>query len=116
MPFAYRMRYRPEPPFTHDRIAKVGVLLVNLGTPEAPTTVAVRRYLAEFLSDPRVVELPPTLWIPILHGVILRTRPAKSAARYAAIWHKDGSPLLIHSQRQKTLLLSYLGQRLKEKG
>jgi protoporphyrin/coproporphyrin ferrochelatase len=110
------MRYRPEPPFAHDRVPKVGVLLINLGTPEAPTAPAVRRYLADFLADPRVVEIPRAIWAPILHGVVLRTRPAKSAARYAAIWHKDGSPLLIHSQRQKILLMGYLGQRLKEKG
>src|SRR5437764_10259395 len=105
-------RYRPEPPFAHDRAPKIGVLLVNLGTPEAPTTVAVRRYLAEFLSDPRVVEIPATLWKPLLHGFVLRTRPAKSAQRYASIWTADGSPLLFHSQRQKVLLQGYLGERM----
>ncbi|HSV20500.1 MAG TPA: ferrochelatase [Casimicrobiaceae bacterium] len=108
------MAYRPERPFAHDRVARVGVLLVNLGTPDAPTPAAVRRYLAQFLADPRVVEIPPIAWRPILHGVILRTRPARSARKYAAIWHKDGSPLLIHSQRQKVLLMGYLGQRLKK--
>ena len=110
------MRYLPEPPFSHDRTPRVGVLLVNLGTPDAATPGAVRRYLAEFLADPRVVEIPPAAWLPLLHGVILRVRPAKSAAKYAAIWHKDGSPLLVHSQRQKVLLLGYLGQRLKAQG
>src|SRR5581483_8816965 len=99
------MRYLPEPPFAHDRVAKVGVLLVNLGTPDAPTPAAVRKYLAEFLADTRVVEIPRTVWSPLLHGVILRTRPAQSARKYAAIWHKDGSPLLVHSIRQKVLLL-----------
>ena len=108
-------RFRPEPSFTHDRPARLGVLLINLGTPEAPTAAAVRRYLGEFLADPRVVEIPRALWRPILHGVILRVRPARSARRYATIW-TDGSPLLVHSQRQKTLLLGYLGQRLKTLG
>src|SRR5207244_9934983 len=109
-------RYRPELPFAHDRAPKIGVLLVNLGTPDAPSTTAVRRYLAEFLSDPRVVEIPRAAWLPILHGVILRVRPARSAVRYAKIWTKDGSPLLVHSRRQQSLLLGYLGQRLKAAG
>ena len=106
----------PEPPFAHDRTARLGVLLLNLGTPEAPTPAAVRRFLAEFLSDPRVVEIPRVAWKALLHGFILRTRPARSAERYATIWTKDGSPLLVHSQRQRTLLLGYLGQRLKALG
>lgn len=109
-------RYLPEPKFSHDRAGKLGVLLINLGTPEAPTASAVRRYLAEFLSDPRVVEIPRVLWKPLLHGVILRTRPAGSARRYASIWTKDGSPLRVHSLRQRTLLHGYLGQRLKGLG
>ena len=99
--FVRRHDVRPEPPFTHDRAPRIGVLLVNLGTPDAPTPSAVRRYLAEFLSDPRVVEIPPLVWKPILHGVILRVRPAQSAQKYAAIWTKDGSPLLVHSVRQQ---------------
>ena len=73
------MSLAPEPPHAHDRLAKLGVLLVNLGTPVAPTTGAVRRYLSEFLSDPRVVEIPPAIWQPILHGVVLTTRPSASA-------------------------------------
>jgi ferrochelatase len=109
-------RYRPEPSFAHDRVPKIGVLLVNLGTPDAPTTVAVRRYLAEFLSDPRVVEIPRIAWTPMLHGVVLRTRPSRSAAKYAAIWTNDGSPLLVHSVKQKVLLTGYLGQRIKNEG
>jgi ferrochelatase len=108
--------YRREPPFAHDRAPKVGVLLVNLGTPDAPTTPAVRRYLAEFLADPRVVEIPTLAWRPLLHGVVLRTRPARSAERYAAIWTRDGSPLAVHSHKQKVLLSGYLGQRLKAEG
>ena len=109
-------RYRPEPKFSHDRAARLGVLLINLGTPDAPTPAAVRRYLAEFLSDPRVVEIPAALWRPVLHGIILRVRPARSAERYRRIWTKDGSPLLVHSQRQRTLLLGHLGARLKALG
>jgi ferrochelatase len=109
-------RYRDEPPIAHDRAPRIGVLLINLGTPAAPTAAAVRSYLAEFLSDPRVVELPRAVWKPILHGVVLRVRPAKSAQRYATIWTRDGSPLLVHSLRQRTLLNGYLGQRLKELG
>jgi ferrochelatase len=105
-----------EPPFTHDRTPRIGILLTNLGTPDAPTPKAVRRYLAQFLSDSRVVEISPWAWKPLLHGVILNTRPAKSARKYQAIWTKDGSPLLVHSQRQRTLLLGYLGQRLKRAG
>ena len=80
------------------------VLLVNLGTPAAPTVEAVRAYLAEFLSDPRVVRLPRWIWLPILHLFVLRTRPAKSAAKYAAIWTSEGSPLAVHTVMQKRLL------------
>jgi protoporphyrin/coproporphyrin ferrochelatase len=110
------MPHAPEPPFAHDRVPKVGVLLVNLGTPDAPTPSAVRRYLAQFLADPRVIEIPPWLWKPILYGVILFVRPVTSAKKYAAIWTKDGSPLLVHSVKQRTLLQGYLGQRLKGAG
>src|SRR5215813_13596943 len=109
-------RYRSEGPFAHNRQPHLGVLLVNLGTPEAPTAVAVRRYLAEFLADPRVVEIPRFAWLPILHGFVLRTRPAKSAKRYEMIWGKDGSPLLLHSIKQQSLLRGFLGQRLKRLG
>ena len=110
------MTYRAEPPFAHDAPSRVGVLIVNLGTPDASTPGAVRRYLAEFLADPRVVEIPSVAWRPILHGVILRTRPAKSAARYQAIWTKDGSPLAVHTNKQRVLLAGYLGQRMKPLG
>lgn len=81
-----------------------GALLVNLGTPSAPTADAVRAYLAEFLADPRVVELPRFLWLPILHGIVLRSRPARSAEKYAAIWTPQGSPLAVHTARQTELL------------
>ena len=83
---------------------RVGVLLVNLGTPDAPETGAVRRYLGEFLSDRRVVELPALLWQPILRGIILRTRPAKSAHAYQQVWTDDGSPLAAITKRQAVAL------------
>src|SRR5262252_3974903 len=90
-----------------------GVLLVNLGTPDAPTPGAVRRYLREFLSDPRVVRLPRGLWLPILWFLVLPFRASKSAARYATIWRPDGAPLRIYHLRQAQLLRGYLGQALK---
>jgi len=85
-----------------------GVLLVNLGTPGAPTAQAVRTYLSEFLSDPRVVELPRFVWLPILHGIVLRTRPGRSAEKYAQIWTAEGSPLAVHTARQANLLQAAL--------
>ena len=87
------------------------VVVINLGTPAAPTTAAVRRYLAEFLSDPRVVDLPRALWLPLLHGIVLRTRPRRSARKYASIWTPSGSPLAIHTAQQALLLRGYLGDR-----
>ena len=83
---------------------KVGLLLINLGTPDAPEAAAVRRYLAEFLSDPRVIEIPKLAWKPILHGVILRTRPRKSAEAYNQIWTNEGSPLRVIAKRQTETL------------
>jgi len=91
--------------------SRTGVLLVNLGTPEAPTPSAVRRYLREFLWDPRVVEIPRPLWFVILNFFILPLRPAKTAKKYAAIWKPDGSPLRIYHSRQTQLLRGYLGQK-----
>ena len=87
-----------------------GVLLVNLGTPAAPAAAAVRAYLAEFLSDPRVVELPRFVWLPILHGIVLRTRPQRSAQKYASIWTAEGSPLAVHTARQAKLLQAALAE------
>ena len=101
---------------THGRRARIGILLTNLGTPDAPTASAVRRYLAEFLSDRRVVEIPPLVWKIILHGIILRTRPAKSAKKYASIWMPEGSPLLVWTERQGQYLRGALGERLKSLG
>lgn len=90
----------------------VGVLLVNLGTPDAPKPAAVRRYLAEFLSDRRVVEIPSLIWQPILHGIILRTRPAKSAEAYRQIWTDEGSPLMTISKRQAAKLRERFGDSI----
>ncbi|WP_156842355.1 ferrochelatase [Novosphingobium aquimarinum] len=102
-------------PADHPAIATggIGVLLVNLGTPEAPTTEAVRRYLAEFLSDKRVVEIPSIAWKPILHGVILRTRPAKSAHAYAQVWTEQGSPLAAITAAQAEALQARLGESVR---
>ena len=93
------MTLRTEPPYRHGTPPRTGVLLVNLGSPSAPTAAATRRYLAEFLSDPRVVEIPRLAWWPILHGIILRVRPARSAAKYASIWLPEGSPLAVWTER-----------------
>jgi len=90
----------------------VGVLLTNLGTPDAPEPSAVRRYLAEFLSDPRVVEIAPAIWRPVLHGVVLRTRPARSARAYRQIWTEEGSPLMAISKRQAEALRLRFGDDL----
>lgn len=86
------------------------VLLINLGTPEAPTAPALRKYLKQFLWDPRVVELPRPLWWLVLNGIILNVRPGKSAEKYARIWTPEGSPLKVHTERQAKLLRGYLGQ------
>ncbi|MDA8095466.1 MAG: ferrochelatase [Betaproteobacteria bacterium] len=92
------------PPETGRAPERIGVLLVNLGTPDAPTRAALKRFLKEFLSDRRVVELSPALWWPILHGVILTRRPARSARKYATIWTAEGSPLKVHADRLTPLL------------
>jgi ferrochelatase len=110
------MRYLPEPPHRHGKLdhgaaARTGVLLINLGTPDAPDRKAVRRYLAEFLSDPRVIEIPMVLWKVILHGVILNVRPKDSAKRYASIWTPEGSPLLVWTQRQTALTEAWLAEQ-----
>ena len=88
------------------------MLLINLGTPDAPEPRAVRRYLAEFLSDPRVIEIPRWAWKPILHGIILRTRPAKSAHAYKQVWTNDGSPLASITRRQTEALRERLGENV----
>lgn len=105
------MSFATEPSYAHGSPQRTAIVLCNLGTPDAPTPAAVRRYLAEFLSDHRVVEIPRLLWWLILHGVILRTRPAKSAAKYATVWTPEGSPLRLWTDKQAKLLGGYLGER-----
>jgi ferrochelatase len=105
------MPFQPEPSFSHDQAPRTAVVLCNLGTPDEPSAPALRRYLREFLSDPRVVEIPRALWWLILHGVILRVRPRKSAQKYASIWTQQGSPLKVWTEQQATLLRGYLGER-----
>ncbi|MDD5404494.1 MAG: ferrochelatase [Sulfuricella sp.] len=103
--------FLPEPPCQHGSIAKIGVLLINLGTPDAPTRQALRPYLRQFLSDPRVVEIPRLAWWLVLNGIILNTRPGKSAQKYARIWASEGSPLFVHTRKQAKMLQGYLGER-----
>ena len=102
--FSLSSRYRSPPDADHDRNPVIGVLLVNLGTPESPSVRHVRRFLAAFLADPRVVEAPRWLWRPFLHGVILRIRPTRSAAAYRQVWTPDGSPLMVNSRRLRAAL------------
>ena len=98
------MRYKSNENYSHGNERKIGVLLVNLGTPDSPTTSAVRRYLSEFLSDPRIVEIPKIAWWFILNIIILNIRPKKSRNLYKKIWSKDGSPLLVISNKIKDKL------------
>lgn len=105
------MKYHGRPDFNHTEPAKLGVLITNLGTPEAPTPKALRAYLGQFLGDPRVVEFPRLLWKLILHGVILRIRPARSAKAYQTVWTEQGSPLLWHTQAQRDALAEQLHER-----
>lgn len=105
------MSLRPEPHYTHGSLPTSAVVLVNLGTPDAPTRKAVRRYLKEFLSDPRVVEIPRAVWWCILNLIILPFRSGKSAAKYAMIWSPEGSPLKVHTQAQTDLLRTQLAAR-----
>ena len=104
-------RFAPEPPHQHGTAQHTAIVLINLGTPDEPTAPALRRYLKEFLSDPRVVEIPRPLWWLILNGVILNIRPAKSAEKYAKIWMQDGSPLRVYTKQQATLLKGLLGEQ-----
>ena len=93
-------KYKGNPEYKHDSPPCIGVLITNLGTPDAPTPAALKKYLAEFLSDPRVIEVPKPIWWFILHGIILRTRPKKSAEAYEKVWTENGSPLLDISLKQ----------------
>ena len=105
------MRYISSHDFHRDSAERIGILLVNSGTPAAPEPRAVRRFLARMLSDPRIVEMPRALWLPILHGLILPLRPRRVARKYRAIWSQSGSPLLGLSERLRALLTTTLAQR-----
>lgn len=105
-------RFVNEKHYRHGTSERVGVLLTNLGTPASPTPRDVRRYLGEFLADPRVVEVPRPIWRLILHGVILRTRPARSAEAYEKVWTESGSPLLNIATRQRDALAPLLEKRV----
>jgi protoporphyrin/coproporphyrin ferrochelatase len=105
--------YNSEPNYKHGDQLKVGILLANLGTPDAPTAKALRPYLKQFLSDKRVVEIPRLIWWWVLNCIILMIRPKKSAEKYAQVWMKEGSPLLVHAKKQAQLLRGYLGQKVK---
>ncbi|MFZ9345594.1 MAG: ferrochelatase [Burkholderiaceae bacterium] len=102
---------KPEPDYVHGAALRTGVLLINLGTPDAPTAEALRRYLKEFLSDPRVVEIPTFVWWPILNFIILNVRPKKSAVKYESVWMDEGSPLRVHTERQVARVQAELRQR-----
>jgi ferrochelatase len=104
--------FNSEPPYQHGEPLKVGILLANLGTPDAATAPALRRYLGQFLMDRRVVEIPRFIWCWILHCIILVVRPKKSAAKYAQVWTAEGSPLLAHAQKQTQLLRGFLSQKI----
>lgn len=106
------MRYESSPDFQHDGAERIGILLVNSGTPEAATAAAVRRFLRRFLSDPRVVELPRALWLPLLYAVVLPLRPRRVARKYRRIWTETGSPLRDFSERLRAELNSALARRL----
>ena len=101
-------RFHTEPPLAYTAQNRTAVLLLNLGTPDAPTAAAVKPYLKEFLSDQRVVELPKLLWQPILRGLVLTFRPKKSAHAYEKIWFKEGSPLEVYTHRQAEALAKHL--------
>jgi ferrochelatase len=103
-------RSSPTPAHQHGQAPCTAVLLCNLGTPEAPTPQAVRSYLAEFLADPRVVEIPRAAWLPILYGLILPLRSPQSARKYQAIWTPEGSPLKVWTERQARRLQGWLGE------
>lgn len=105
------MRYYGRTDYDHATTSRVGILLTNVGTPTAPTAGAVRPYLRQFLGDPRVIEFPRWLWWPILNGIILNTRPKRSAALYRNVWTDEGSPLLVNLERQGRALQAELAIR-----
>ncbi|MBU2980141.1 ferrochelatase [Alteromonas sp. C1M14] len=108
------MKYINTPDFSHKQGDRIGVLVTNLGTPEAPTKSALKTYLKEFLSDPRVVEVPRLLWWMILNGVILNIRPKRSAAAYASVWTDEGSPLMAITKKQQAALATRCQEKYGE--
>jgi ferrochelatase len=104
------VKYKNQSDQLTGKTPRLGILLVNLGTPDAPTPPAVRRYLAEFLSDPRVVAIPRFLWQIILHGIVLRVRPKRSAEAYRSVWTEEGSPLMVIAQKQQRAIEQKLVQ------
>jgi ferrochelatase len=106
------MKYSGKKDYPHSSLEKTGLLITNLGTPEAPTAKALRKYLAEFLWDPRVVEIPRPIWWLVLNLIILRIRPKRSAAVYEKIWTDQGSPLMSHTLDQ----MEGIKQQLKARG
>lgn len=106
--------YLTEPPLTRGEQQRIGILLINLGTPTAPSSKALRPYLRQFLSDRRVIEIPRLIWWLILHGIILTIRPRKSAEKYAQIWSAEGSPLLVHFSKQTALLRERLATHVNQ--
>lgn len=104
--------FKPEPPYQHGDQLKVGILIANLGTPDAPTASALRRYLGQFLMDKRVVEIPRFIWCWILHCIILVIRPKKSAEKYAQVWSDEGSPLFVHAKKQTQLFTEVFSQKI----
>ena len=106
--------YQPEPNYKHGDPPRIGIILANLGTPDAPDAKSLRKYLGQFLMDRRVVEIPRFIWCWILHCIILVIRPAASAKKYQQIWTKDGSPLLVNAKKQMALLKKQLEKDYKE--
>ena len=104
------MKYTGTENFDHEQQPRLGILVTNLGTPQAPEKGALRTYLKQFLSDPRVVEVPRAIWWFILNGIILNIRPKRSAAAYSTVWTGEGSPLLIHTRDQAEALASRFGE------
>jgi ferrochelatase len=106
------MKYKGNPDYKHDTPACTGVLITNLGTPDAPTPAALRKYLGEFLADPRVIETPKIIWWFVLHCIILRTRPRRSAEAYKKVWTENGSPLLDISIKQTNKIQSEISKQI----
>ena len=100
--------FNPEPPYKHGDVPKIGIILANLGTPDAPDASSLRKYLGQFLMDRRVVEIPRFIWCWILHFIILVFRPKASAKKYAQVWTSKGSPLLVNARLQEKLLKKLL--------